>query len=209
MAHSRVTKRLLILGAIAGPLYVVVGLFQIVIREGFDIRRHPLSLMSNGDLGWIQIANFLVTGAMVIAGALGVKQAVQSGPGRTWTPLMLALYGIGLIGAGIFSADPALGFPPGTPLTNNPISSHGVLHFVFGAIGFFGFIAACLILGRRFNHLGQRNWALFSISTGLLFLAGFAGVASGSQAMIVPFALAVVLGFVWLALTMLMLAKRH
>jgi hypothetical protein len=40
-------------------------------------------------------------------------------------------------------------------------------------------------------------------------LAGFAGVASGSQALIVPFALAVVLGFVWLSLTMLTLAKRH
>ena len=86
MAHSRAVKQLLTLGAIAGPFYVGVALLQMAIREGFDIRRHPLSLMSNGELGWIQIANFLITGALVVTGAAGVKQAVRSGRGRTWAP---------------------------------------------------------------------------------------------------------------------------
>lgn len=199
MAHSRAVKHLLRLGAIAGPFYVGVALLQMAIREGFDIRRHPLSLMSNGELGWIQIANFLITGALVIAGAAGVKQAVRSGRGRTWAPIMLGLYGIGLIGAGIFRADPALGFPPGTPATNNTISTHGILHFVFGAIGFAGLIASCLIFARRFNDLGQRGWSMFSLATGLLFLAAFIGIASGAQGLVVPFALAVVLSFAWLS----------
>jgi len=169
VAHGRATKQLLILGAIAGPFYVGVALLQMAIREGFDIRRHPLSLMSNGELGWIQIANFLITGALVVTGAAGVKQAVRSGRGRTWAPIMLGLYGIGLIGAGIFRSDPALGFPPGTPATNNAISTHGILHFVFGAIGFAGLIAVCLIFARRFSDLGQRGWSMFSLAVVLSF----------------------------------------
>jgi hypothetical protein len=49
------------------------------------------------------------------------------------------LYGLGLIGAGFFRADPALGFPPGLPAdAYGTISWHGMMHFVVGAIGFFG-----------------------------------------------------------------------
>jgi hypothetical protein len=53
-----VTARLLTLGAAAGPFYILVGLLQTLIREGFDPRRHPLSVLANGELGWIQVANF-------------------------------------------------------------------------------------------------------------------------------------------------------
>ena len=50
-------------GMAAGPLYILVGIIQIAIRPGFDPTRHALSLLSNGDLGWIQVSNFLMTGA--------------------------------------------------------------------------------------------------------------------------------------------------
>ncbi len=43
----------------ARPVYVVAGLIEILIRPGFDVTRHELSLMSLGNLRWIQIANFL------------------------------------------------------------------------------------------------------------------------------------------------------
>src|SRR6476620_8802122 len=64
---DRVTKSLLGYGVIAGPIYVMVALAQAVTREGFDLARHQWSLLSNGSNGWIQIANFVVTGLMVIA----------------------------------------------------------------------------------------------------------------------------------------------
>jgi hypothetical protein len=47
------TRHLLACGVLAGPIYILVGLLQILTREGFDMTRHPLSLMSTGDLGWI------------------------------------------------------------------------------------------------------------------------------------------------------------
>jgi hypothetical protein len=46
-------------GAVAGPLLVVVGLTQAFLREGFDLRHDTLGLLGNGDLGWIQVLNFI------------------------------------------------------------------------------------------------------------------------------------------------------
>jgi len=197
---ARLTKTLLTCGISAGPFYIIVGLLQMAIRPSFDITRHSLSLLANGDLGWIQTLNFLVTGILLVAGAVGVKRAIQTGRGSRWAPRMLGLYGLGLIGAGIFSADPALGFPPGTPLENNPVSWHGLLHFVVGTIGFIGFIAACFIFARRFKSLQKPGWAWYSLITGILFLASFVGIASGSKGPFsIVFALAVALGFIWIS----------
>jgi hypothetical membrane protein len=197
---AKLANGLLRCGIIAGPLYVGLGLIQMAIRPGFDITRHSLSLMSNGNLGWIQILNFLVTGLLLILGAVGVRQVLQSGPGSKWAPLMLGLYGLGLVGASIFSADPALGFPPGTPLEGNPISWHGMLHLIAGTIGFSGFIAVCFIFARRFQRLQQPGWAWYSLITGILFLVSFVGIASGSKGPVSAFfAIAVVLGFTWIS----------
>src|SRR5687767_5465318 len=92
---GRITKSLLGYGVIAGPLYVVVSLAQALTRDGFDLSRHAWSLLANGDLGWLQIANFVVAGAMTVAGAVGLRRALTSGPearqrrGRTWAPVLL------------------------------------------------------------------------------------------------------------------------
>ena len=192
--------RLLTCGIAAGPIYIALGLFQIAIRPGFDITRHALSLLSNGNLGWIQISNFLITGALLIAGAMGLQSGLLSGSGRKWAPRMLVLYGAGLICAGVFRADPALGFPPGTPLTHNPMSWHGKMHFVAGTVGFIGLIASCFILANRFRGSSQIGWSAYSLITGIVFLTAFAAIASGSQGLtVVYFSLAVVLSFVWLS----------
>ena len=66
-------KKLLTCGMLAGPLYVGLWVLQIFIRKGYDPSRHDLSLLSNGDLGWIQITNFLVSGLLVILGAAGLR----------------------------------------------------------------------------------------------------------------------------------------
>jgi len=74
------TRALLACGVVAGPIYIVVGVIQIFIRPGFAMRRHELSLMSNGDLGWIQISNLVVTGLLSILCAVGLRRVLH--PGR-------------------------------------------------------------------------------------------------------------------------------
>lgn len=171
--------------------------------------------MSNGDLGWIQIANFVITGALTIAGAIGIRRALRGSLGGTWGPLLIGLYGLGLIGAGIFVADPMNGFPPGTPAGPSAISWHGILHLVSGAIGFLGLIAACFVFARRFAALGQSGWAAYSVATGVIFFTAFFGIATGSQqggttlvVVTVAFTIAVVLAWAWLtALTSRLMAE--
>jgi hypothetical protein len=200
---TRASEVLLLCGVTAGPLYVLVGAMQVFCREGFDPTRHALSLMSNGDLGWIQIANFIVTGLMVLACSVGMRQVLHPGRGGTWGPLLLGLYGLGLIGAGIFIADPARGFPPGTPAGPPAmITQHGLLHFVSGGLGFVGLIAACFVFSSRFAALRQPGWAAYSAATGLIFFAAFAGIASGTNKawIIVAFTVAVVLAWLWISL---------
>ena len=174
------TRALLICGLIAGPLYLIVGLIQALTRPGFNILRHDLSLLANGDLGWIQITNLVLTGLLVGAFAVGMRRALSAGPGQIWGPILLGIYSLGLIGAGFFTADPAFGFPPGTPANAHTISWHGLLHIVTAGLGFLALIAACFVFARRFASRRQRGWAAFSLATGVIFLAAFVGVATGS-----------------------------
>jgi hypothetical protein len=194
-------RALLLGGVIAGPLYLVVGLTEAFTRPGFDIRRHDLSLLANGDLGWIHVTDLVVTGLLVVAGAVGMRASLTAGRGRTWGPLLVGIYGAGLVAAGFFTADPALGFPPGTPADAHSVSWHGLLHLVSGAIGFLGLIAACLVFARRFAAGGERGWAAYSAVTGLVFLLSFAGIAigSGNGWAILGFWIGVVLAFAWVS----------
>jgi|SRR5579859_1738405 len=199
---TRVTRSLLGYGVLAGPVYVIAALAQALFRPGFDLTHDDVSLLSNGSLGWVQIVNFLVTGLMVIACAIGVRRALGGGRGASWGPILLALYGVGLIGAGIFVADPMYGFPPGTA-AGRPvvISTHGILHIVAAGVGFLGLIAACFVFARRFAGERRSGWAWFSGVTGVGFLAAFAGLASGpdSPALILAFWAALILAWTWIA----------
>src|SRR5579859_3199942 len=101
-APALATRTLLLGGAPAGPDYLGVRLLQAFTRPGFDVTRHDLSLLANGSLGWIQSANFLVTGLLVLGGALGIRRVLRRRPGGTALPLLVGLYGLGLLGAGLF-----------------------------------------------------------------------------------------------------------
>ena len=208
---TKLTRVLLACGVVAGPLYVVLGLSQALTRDGFDLTRHAWSLLENGELGWIQISNLIVSGLLTLACAIGMWRLLRPGRGGTWGPLLVGLYGLGLIGAGIFTADPALGFPPGTP--DGPpevVTLHGILHFVCAGLGFMALIAACMVFAYRVSTLGQSGWAAYSVATGLIFLVGFLAVTSGSQhpALNVAFTISVIIVWAWLSVISARLIKE-
>jgi hypothetical membrane protein len=201
-ADETITRALLGCGIVAGPLYMIVGAVQVLTRPGFDVRYNMLSQMSLGDQGWIQVANFVASGLLVLAGAVGIRRALHSSPGSSWGPRLVGVYGLGLIAAAIFGADPGFGFPPGTPAgPPTTMSTHSLLHFVSALFGFFAIIGACAVFARRFAKLGERGWAGYSVVTGAVFLVAFLGTASGSGG--VPFTLALwgalALAWVWLS----------
>jgi Protein of unknown function (DUF998) len=178
---------MLFAGIVAGPLYVVVSLIEVVSRDGFDPRRHAWSQLANGDLGWIHSTTLIVSGLLVVLGALGWRPALRS---RAW--IFLAVYGLGMVVAGLFPADPGNGFPPGSPATTE-LSASGLVHFAAGAVGFPCLVAACFLVAR---HLLPR----FSRLTGTVFgLAFLALVAGGGQAWsLLTFTAAVILASAWI-----------
>ena len=103
------SRRLLACGAAAGPLYVVVGLMEALTRTGFDLAHDDLSLLSNGSLGWIHIALLVVTGILVVLAATGMRTVLRRPSSKA--PWFLMAFGVGLIAAGVFVADPMGGFP--------------------------------------------------------------------------------------------------
>jgi hypothetical protein len=211
---AAITRSLLGYGVLAGPFYVVVGLAQALTRDGYDITRHDLSLLANGPLGWIQIANLVLSGLMTIAAAVGMRRAMRvlgGARGSVWGPRLVAGYGLGLVGAGVFVADPMNGFPRGTP--DGPpatVTVGGVGHLVLGALGFACLIGACLVLARAYADLGRAGMTWFSRVTGVLFLVAFAGIASGtaSPVVVLGFWVAVVVAWTWLARVSLDLYRR-
>jgi hypothetical protein len=161
-----VKYKLLACGILAGPLFVAVGLIQAFTRAGFDLRRHPLSLLSLGGLGWIQITNFVVAGVLYLACAVGMWQVLRPGRSGTWGPLLVGGLGVGLIVAGVFVTDAGAGFPPGAP-TGAPqqLSWHGILHEVGFVMAFVSCTAACLVFMRWFAARKQWGWVAMCIGT--------------------------------------------
>ena len=156
---SAETARLLACGVVAGPLFLAVLMIQAFTRDGFDLSRHPISLLSLGGLGWIQIANFVVTGALLVACAIGMRRVLRPGRSGTWAPRLVGAFGVGLIVAGVFTTDPGAGFPPGAPaVAPDQISWHGILHEVGSGLAFLGMIVGCLVFARRFAALKRRGW---------------------------------------------------
>jgi hypothetical membrane protein len=199
---ARVTRSLLGYGVLAGPFYVLVVLGQALLRPGFDLAHDDASLLSNGPFGWIQVANFVLTGAMVLAFAAGLRRAFDTGRGKTWGPLLVAIYGLGLVGAGIFSADPMNGFPIGTPAGRPAvITTHGVLHIVVAGLAFLALVAACLTIARRYAAQHLTGHACLSVATGIIFLLAFVGVASGSSSagVVLAFWFGLLLAWSWMA----------
>src|SRR5437764_4263931 len=99
---TEMTRALLACGVVAGPLFTVVGLVQAYTRPGFDLTRHALSLLENGDLGWIQISSFLLTGLLFVACAVGMRRAMRGSRGGSWGPWLIGVMGAGLISAAFF-----------------------------------------------------------------------------------------------------------
>ena len=190
------TRVLVTAGVVTGPLFVVVGLVQVLTREGFDLTRHPLSLLALGDLGWIQIANFIVAGVLMLAFALGARRSLGDGPGRVWAPVLFALYGVGLVLGGAFTADPALGFPIGTP-DGYPTewTFHGTVHAFAAPLAFLALVAVTWVVARRLAWEGHRAAATWSRVIGvacLLLCLPF------GPAMSVRLFVGVALGFAWI-----------
>lgn len=183
-------RRLLWAGALSGPIFLLTAFVTGSTTPGYDQARHPISSLAIGEYGWIQIANFILCGVLTLGFAWGLRQNLHASARRTLAgPLLIAVWGLGMIGAGVFVADPVGGYPAGTA-AQGVHTWHGRLHdFPFSTFGFLAAILACLVFARRFATWRQSGWAVYSALSAAVITAGvvtsnlgFAGTTLVGQA---------------------------
>ncbi|WP_103355668.1 DUF998 domain-containing protein [Amycolatopsis sp. CA-128772] len=180
--------------AVAAPLWATVSLAQAASRDGFDLTRHPLSALSTGSLGWIQVTGFVVAGVLILIGASRFRFG-----GRA-LPRLLAAYGAGMIAAGSFPPDPGNGFPAGTSdAVPTEVSWHAYGHLAAGSVSFVALIAACYVLGRRFARAGDRRAAGLSFVAGTALLLGDAWAMAGGPAGSLTLAAGAIAAMLWIS----------
>ena len=183
------TAALLACGAVAGPLFLVVVFIQAFTRRGFSMTIHPPSLLSLGDGGWIQVANFIVCGLLFVAAGAGLRRATRA----TWGPILIACVGAGMVIGGLFSADPGLGFPAGAPAGQpTTMTWHAMLHLTGFGIGYSALVAACFVYARRYWYS-----AIVGGVTALCFVYVMSGLSHGN---LIPLWLALVVGWTWISI---------
>jgi hypothetical protein len=207
----------LICGAIAGPFFTTVWFVQGLLRANYDPMRYAISSLSVGEFGWIQIANFLITGSLIVGFSVELRRALRGPSGSTWGPLLIGLLGIGLIGSGIFVTDPLNGYPPGTPVIPTERTTHGILHDLFGIPVFLGLPITCFVFARLFARWGEHSWAWYSRLSGIGMFAVFFVARLGFRLLptypdlAANFGLlqriAVTIGFTWLTLLAVYMLK--
>jgi hypothetical membrane protein len=202
---AALTRSLLRCGVVAGPFYLAVSLIQAFVRDGFDLARHPLSLLANGPGGWVQTANFVLTGLMVLAAAVGFRRLL--GPKSRAVAWFLGGFGGAMIVAAMFPADPLDGFPPGTPEGfPTSISTSGLVHFIAGALGFIFLAVSCLFAARAMSRRNVSTLARLSLLCGLAVVLGFfSGMVFPPGILGIWFA--VLVGWAWLGVMSLRLNR--
>jgi Protein of unknown function (DUF998) len=151
-------------GAVAGPLFLAVSFAQVPFRDGFDLTRHAFSFLLLGPGGRVQQLNFLLTGALFVAAAVGLRRSCGRPAGALATGL-----GLGLVVGGLFPPDPYRGYPRGS--VEGPMSTSGMLHAVGFTAGMLCWAALLVVLARWFGRHGRRGAATVAACTVLALAA--------------------------------------
>jgi Protein of unknown function (DUF998) len=173
------TRGLLRCGQAAGPVFVAAFLLEGARRDDYLPLRHPVSSLALGPRGWIQTANFAVTGTLFLAGAAGLSCAGDPAASGRAARALIAAAGAGLIGSAVFPTDPVSGYPPGSPDALPSPSPAGTAHNLAAIPVFLGLPAAALDCSWRSWRAGQRTFALYSASTAVTMTVTTALASAG------------------------------
>jgi hypothetical protein len=168
-------KKLLYAGVVGPLLFIVVFLVEGFTRPGYSQWRHYVSQLATGPGGWSQVVNFLVCGALVIVFAIGLRADTR----LIAAPILLALFGTALLVAGLFTTDPALGYPVGAAVVH---TEHGMIHGLAGLVAFSLLPATTFVMAAWFaRDRATRKWSWYSLSVGLLMIATFIASTTFSE----------------------------
>lgn len=138
------------------------------LRPEYSARRHYISTLSTGPRGWIQMANFVLCGVLVLCGAIGMGS--ETGAVR-W---LLGVHAIGLIFAGVFVTDAIVTRDPLAYAKRlaAPGSRASMLHNLASAVVFASLCAAMCVVVVQSVRTGRLVWAAGSVAALLGVVAG-------------------------------------
>jgi hypothetical membrane protein len=145
------TRLCLLAGAIAPVLFWLVVIVDGFTKPGYDARKDFISELALGDHGWVQSANFIAVGLLIIALAAGLHQLFPAGRASRFGPPLVAIFGLGLVASGIFRTDPG-----NYPVKSDTITTTGSIHIIAFFVILASIIPACFVFARRFRI--EPNW---------------------------------------------------
>lgn len=154
---------LLVLAGVVGPIvFVLVFTLDGWWSPGYSpLSQSVSSLGTMGTSAWIQNANFVVFGLLLIAFAIGFFHLMREvlGRERIWvSTLLFILSGAGLVNDGFFTQ-------------GDVTTPHGLLHALGFLVIFASLITALLLVGWHLRTITiWRGWGWYSTITGLLTL---------------------------------------
>ena len=153
------SSRTLLTGAVgATPLFLALWGVQAFTRDGFRPTYHPMSLLSLGEWGWVQVVNFVVVGLLIVGGCIGLGRTLGAGRLTRWIGVLVILVGVGLVVAGVFVTDAGAGFPAGAPAGAPVMSWHGAAHQAGFLLTQLAFVAGGATLAVRLWRSRRRGW---------------------------------------------------
>ncbi len=186
------------LGILAPPLFVLVFLVDGLIHPAYNPVTDFVSELSRGELGWLQIANFLVFGAAILVFAAGIRSSARRGAGSVAGPVLFVIMGAGLIASGIFVTDAH---------TSTESTLSGTIHILATLLVFVSLIIACFVFARRFRGPVRTYSIASGIVVLILFVAAFVLGDSLGIAGIVQRA-TIVVGWAWITVLALALGAE-
>lgn len=154
------------LGAVGATLFVIVFTVEGWMRPGYRPIYHPVSALSLGRRGWVQVANFVVCGALIGLGAVGAAVTESSVSGMLGS-VTIGVAGLALIASGVWSMDPMRGYPPGSTRPHRVGRAH-VRHDHAGAVVFSAMPLAPFIWTWAFWQNSETVLASYSALTGIV-----------------------------------------
>ena len=142
-------------GILAPVLFAFVFTIDGLLTHGYSAADEAISYLDLGTNGWIQRANFILFGLLLLAFLLGYVPRMRPILGQAWltaASIFFVLSGLGWIMAGLFVPNPYLA--PQVPWP-------GVLHQLSVIVAFLPFAIACFILGVK--SVRTHRWRIYGV----------------------------------------------
>ncbi|MFF2031566.1 DUF998 domain-containing protein [Arthrobacter sp. NPDC058192] len=167
--HTAAGSRRIGLASVAGMVGTVlfVSVFTVYgwLCRGYSPTSMFVSELSLGPYGWVQMLNFVLTGALVVIFGRGLAAHFGTGPKSQAGPVLLQCMGVSLVVSGLFATDPSAMF--------DQASVHGVVHGIFGAVFFTLAPVSCFVFYRRFcSDRAWRPLAGWTLAAGIILSLG-------------------------------------